>query len=83
AFPQRNSYKGNDYITQSFGGDRIGAVLISPFIGPGTTSTTGYNHYSLLKTLEDLFHLGGHLGYAAQNELPRFGADIFIQPSGR
>jgi hypothetical protein len=82
AFPQRNSYKGNDYVTQSFGGDRIGAVLISPFIRRGTISTTGYNHYSLLKTFEDLFHLDSHLGYAAQDGLPRFGADIFIQSTG-
>jgi len=82
AFPQRNSYKGNDYVTQSFGGDRIGAVLISPFIGPGTVSNTAYNHYSLLKSLEDLFHLDGHLGYAAQDGLRRFGADIFMQSIG-
>ena len=50
----------------SFGGDRIGAVLLSRFIKPGTVSKVGYNHFSLLKSMEDLFHLDGHLGYAGQ-----------------
>jgi hypothetical protein len=83
AFPQRNSYKANDYVTQSFGGDRIGAVLISPFIAPGTVSTVGYNHYSMLRSIEDLFHLDGHLGYADQDGLTGFGADIFSTPPAR
>jgi hypothetical protein len=83
AFPQRNSYKSNDYVTQSFGGDRIGAVLISPFIAPGAVSTVGYNHYSMLRSIEDLFHLDGHLGYADQDGLTGFGADIFSTPPAR
>jgi hypothetical protein len=33
-------------------------VLISPLIKPGTTSSTYYNHYSTLRTLEDLFLTG-------------------------
>ncbi len=47
---------------QSHGGDRTGAVLLSPFIKPGTVSTTPYNHYSMLKSLEDIFQVGGYLG---------------------
>ena len=31
------------------GGGRIGAVLLSPLIRPGTVSTVAYNHYSLLR----------------------------------
>jgi len=58
------------------GGGRIGAVLLSPFIKPGTVSVTPYNHYSLLRTLEDIFGLQ-HLGYAAQPELKTFGSDVF------
>jgi hypothetical protein len=58
-------------VMQGFGGDRIGAVLVSPFIVPGTTSTTPYNHYSLLRSLEDIFRINGHLGYAADD--PRTG----------
>lgn len=47
------------------GGGSIGAVLLSPFIRPGTRDPTPYNHYSLLRTAEDLFGLRP-LGYAAQ-----------------
>ena len=47
------------------GGGRVGAVLVSPFIKPGTTPSAAYNHYSLLRTIEDLFGLP-HLGEAAQ-----------------
>ncbi|HEY1651778.1 MAG TPA: hypothetical protein VGG09_07835, partial [Acidimicrobiales bacterium] len=41
------------------GGGDTGTVLISPLIKPGTVSSTYYNHYSTLRTLEDLF-LTGH-----------------------
>jgi hypothetical protein len=58
-------------VLSSFGGDRIGAVLISPFIVPGSSSAKPYNHYSLLRSLEDIFRVGGHLGYAADD--PRSG----------
>ena len=56
---------------QGYGGDRIGAVLLSPFIIPGSTSAKPYNHYSLLRSLEDIFRVGGHLGFAADD--PRSG----------
>ena len=39
------------------GGGRVGAVLISPFIKPGTVSSTPYNHYSSLASFEQLFGL--------------------------
>jgi hypothetical protein len=63
------------------GGGRIGAVMLSPFIKPGTQSTLPYNHYALLRSVEDIFGLG-HLGYAGQAGLEGFGADIFTQPDG-
>lgn len=62
------------------GGGRIGAVMLSPFIRPGTVSRQPYNHYALLRSVEDLFGLA-HLGYAAQAGLAPFGADIFTQPA--
>jgi hypothetical protein len=40
------------------GGGDTGTVLISPLIKPGTVSSTSYNHYSTLRTLEDLFLTG-------------------------
>jgi Phosphoesterase family len=43
------------------GGGDTGSVLISPFIKPGTTSDVYYNHYSWLRTMEDIFSVGaGH-----------------------
>jgi phospholipase C len=61
------------------GGGRIGAVMLSPFIRPGTVTSTAYNHYALLRSVEDLFDLP-HLGYAAQAGLQAFGADIYTRP---
>lgn len=58
------------------GGGRTGSVLLSPFIAPGTVSNTPYNHYSLLRTVEDFFGLG-HLGHAAAAGLQPFGPDVF------
>lgn len=54
-------------IVNGYGGDRVGALLLSPFIIPGSVSDTPYNHYALLGSLEDIFHLSEHLGYAAEN----------------
>ena len=43
------------------GGGDTGSVLISPFIKPGTSSEVYYNHYSWLRTMEDIFNVGaGH-----------------------
>lgn len=64
------------------GGGRIGAVLLSPFIKPGTVSQVPYNHYALLRSVEDIFGLA-HLGYAGQAGLRPFGEDIFTRPHGR
>ncbi len=58
------------------GGGRVGAVLLSRFIAPGTQSAAAYNHYSLLRTVEDFFGLG-HLGYAGSRGLQTFGHDVF------
>jgi hypothetical protein len=60
------------------GGGRVGAVILSKFVKPGTVSDVPYNHYSLLRWVEDVFHLD-HLGYAAQPGLVPFGPDIFTQ----
>jgi hypothetical protein len=59
------------------GGGRVGAVVLSKFVRPGTIVTTPYNHYSLLRTIEDLLGLD-HLGYARQSGLNSFGLDVFL-----
>jgi hypothetical protein len=62
------------------GGGRVGAVLLSRFIKPGTVSTVHYNHYSTLRYVEDQFGLV-YLGYAGQKGLRVFGSDVFTQPT--
>jgi hypothetical protein len=64
------------------GGGRTGAVLLSPLIARGTVSDVPYNHYSLLRSIEDIFGLP-HLGYAAQNGLVPFGREVFPWGHGR
>jgi hypothetical protein len=59
------------------GGGRTGAVLLSPFIKPGTVSNVGYNHYGLLKSIEQIFKIKEYLGYANQAGLASFSDDIF------
>ena len=68
------------------GGGRIGTLLLnSTYIQPGTVDTTGfYNHYSALRSYEDLLGLTtggadgeGHLGFAAAAGLTPFGQDVF------
>jgi phosphatidylinositol-3-phosphatase len=70
-FPQTITIGSYTIVSRYFGGDRTGAVLLSPFVKPGTVANTPFNHYSLLKTVEDIFGLD-HLGYAAQPGLVGF-----------
>jgi hypothetical protein len=58
------------------GGGRIGALVLSRWTAPNTWSTTSYNHYSLLASLEDIFGLP-YLGYAQTAGLNRFGLDVY------
>jgi hypothetical protein len=58
------------------GGGRTGTVLLSPSIMAGTTNNTPYNHYSMLRSVEDFFGLT-HLGYASQDGLKPFGDEVF------
>lgn len=66
SFPQSSKIGPYTLNTVGFGGDRTGAVLLSPFLKPGTVSNTFFNHYSLLKTVEDIFDVDQYLGYAGQ-----------------
>lgn len=58
------------------GGGQVGALLLSPFVKPGATSQEPYNHFSLLRTIEDLFALP-HLGYARSGATSAFAASLF------
>jgi hypothetical protein len=59
------------------GGGRTGTVVISRFVKPGTKTDTPYNHYSFLRTIEDIFGLSP-LGYAKKSTA--FGSDVFNAP---
>jgi phospholipase C len=86
SFPQTSTIASYTLVMQNFGGDRTGAVLLSPLIKPGTIANTPFNHYSLLKTLEDIFGLE-HVGYAAQPGLLGFfrcvSSDVAITSDGQ
>ena len=49
-------------------------MLLSPFIAPGSWNNTAYNHYSLLRSIEDTFGVKP-LGYAS--EARGFGYDVW------
>jgi phospholipase C len=78
-FPSTESDDKYVIEMRGFGGDRTGAVLVSPFLQPGTVSVTPFNHYSMLKTLQDLYGAKPYLGYAGQAGLVGFfdaGSDV-------
>jgi len=47
------------------GGGHIPTIVITNHGPHGITDATPYNHYSLLRTIEDAFRLDGHLRHAA------------------
>ena len=66
------------------GGGKIGTLVIGRCVAHGRRDATPYNHYSLLRSLEDLYGITtggtdghGHLGYAAAKGLKPFGSDLF------
>jgi hypothetical protein len=71
-----NGLQQADFGPLTNGGGQVGAVMISPWIKPGTVSTRAYNHYSYLRSMEDLFGLG-HLAYANTPDPGSFGADVY------
>src|SRR6266550_5477318 len=80
--PMGPNTPNNGGLTQGNGGGRTGAVLLSRYIRGGSVNDTPYNHYSLLRSTEDLFGLS-HLGYAANTGLKPFEEDVFNNPSGK
>jgi hypothetical protein len=66
------------------GGGRVGTLVVGRCVAAGKTDTSAYNHYSLLRSLEDLFGIKtggsdgkGHLGFAGASGLAPFGPDLF------
>lgn len=64
-------------VKPSGGGGRVGLLLISPFVAAGTVNETGYyNHFALLRSIEELFELEP-LGYAAEEALTGFDGSVY------
>lgn len=64
-------------VKPSGGGGRVGLLLLSPFVAPGSVEASGYyNHFSLLRGIEELLGLPP-LGYAADEALAGFGPEVF------
>jgi len=63
------------------GGGAVGALLLSPYVKGGTTEQEPYNHFSLLRTIEDLFGLP-HLGYAGLSAVKSFEPSMFTAGKG-
>ena len=66
------------------GGGRTGALVIGKCVAAGAKDDTAYNHYSLLRSLEDVYGIStggsdghGHLGYAGTDGVSSFGPDVF------
>jgi hypothetical protein len=70
------------------GGGRIGALLLnSKWVKAGGVDATSYNHYSALRSYEDLLGItsggadgAGHLGFAAT--ATTFGPGVWTKPGG-
>jgi phosphatidylinositol-3-phosphatase len=52
----------------NFGGGHIPTIVVTNHGPKGVTDDTPYNHYSLLRTIEDAFGVPEHLGHAAETD---------------
>ncbi len=68
---------GGGAVKPSGGGGRVGLLLISPYVKPGSVDETSYyNHFSLLLSIEELFGLKS-LGYAANSVVSGFESAVY------
>jgi hypothetical protein len=64
-------------VTKTGGGGKVGMLLLSPYVAPGTVLEDAYyNHFSFLRSVEELFGLEP-LGYAAEPALTPFDSTVF------
>lgn len=75
-----NTTNNGDGIATGNGGGRIGAVMLSPCVRPGTVARRAYNHYSMLRWVEGDFGLEP-LAEAAKPGVKPFGTDVFSKAS--
>ena len=58
------------------GGGQVGALVLSRWVKPNSWSSTPYNHYSLLASIESIFRRP-RIGFARQAGLHRFALDVY------
>jgi phosphatidylinositol-3-phosphatase len=64
-------------VKETGGGGRVGLLLLSKYVAPGTVDETGYfNHYSLLRSIEELFGQQP-IGYAAEPAVTGFDSSVY------
>jgi hypothetical protein len=67
----------NGALTTTGGGGKVGLLLISSYVKPGSVNlANSYNHFSLLRSIEQLFAVD-ELGYAAQPTVPVFDRVVY------
>lgn len=65
-------------VKESGGGGRVGMLLLSPFVEPGSVNESGYyNHFSFLLSVGELLEVTPPLGYAAEPVLTAFDSTVF------
>jgi phosphatidylinositol-3-phosphatase len=65
-------------VKESGGGGRVGMLLLSPFVAPGSVNETGYyNHFSFLLSVGELLEVTPPPGYAAEPVLTAFDSTVF------
>ena len=65
-------------VKESGGGGRVGMLLLSPFIEPGSVNESGYyNHFSFLLSIGEPLEVTPPPGYAAEPALSAFDDTVF------
>jgi hypothetical protein len=65
-------------VKESGGGGRVGMLLLSPFVAPGSVNESGYyNHFSFLLSVGELLEVTPPLGYAAEPVLTAFDETVY------
>ncbi len=82
SFPNLPAPSGSAAALGPEGGGQVGALLLSPFVKGGVITQEQYDHFSLLRTIEDLFGLK-HLGYAASGKVKSLAPSLFLAKPSR
>jgi phosphatidylinositol-3-phosphatase len=64
-------------VKASGGGGRVGMLLISPYVLAGSVNEGYFNHFSFLRSVEELFGETTLLGYAAEPTVTPFDESVY------